>query len=102
MGGLKGTGEELRAEEGKVVMDGEDLGFCVKMVNGTHLHTAGGYAEGGGLDPLECLDEGGGGAGEPNKCVSPIWHPSTLNMSVCTLKLSVDSYKILYASLIGL
>ena len=41
MGGLKGTGEELRAEEGKVVMDGKDLGFCVKMVNGTHLHTAG-------------------------------------------------------------
>jgi len=24
VGGLKGTGEELRAEEGKVVMDGED------------------------------------------------------------------------------
>ena len=41
MVGLKGTGEELRTEEGKVVMDGEDLGFCVKMVNGTHLHTAG-------------------------------------------------------------
>jgi len=44
VGGLKRTGEELRAEEGKVFMDGKDLGFCVKMVNGTHLHTAGGYA----------------------------------------------------------
>ena len=50
MGGLKGMGEELRAEEGMVIMDEKDLGFCVKMANGTHLHTAGGYAEGGVLD----------------------------------------------------
>ena len=48
--GLKDTGEELRTEEGKVVMDGMDLGFCMKMVDGTHLHTAGGCAEGGVLD----------------------------------------------------
>ena len=62
MGGLKCTGEELRAEEGKVVMDGKDLGFCVKMVNGNHLQTAGGYADGGVLDVLEVLDGGGGGS----------------------------------------
>ena len=36
-----------------MVTDGKDLGFCVKMVNGTHLHRAGGYAEGGVLDPYE-------------------------------------------------
>ena len=64
MGGLKGTAEELRAEEGKVVMDGKDFGFCVKMVNRTHLHTAGGYAEGGVLDTLQFFDVGGGGVGE--------------------------------------
>ena len=58
MGRLKGTVE--------VVMDGQDLGFCVKMVNGTHLHTAAGYAEGGVLDTLQFLDGGGGGVGEPN------------------------------------
>ena len=52
MGGLKGTAEELRTEEGKLVMDGKDLGFCVKVVNGTHLHTAGGYAGGGVLGAL--------------------------------------------------
>ena len=39
-----------------MVTDGKDLGVCVKMVNGTHLHTAGGCAEGGVLDALEFLD----------------------------------------------
>ena len=34
-----------RAREGNVVLDGKDLGVCVKMVNGTNLHTASGYAE---------------------------------------------------------
>ena len=33
------------------------------MFNGIHLHTAGGYAEGSGLDSFEFLDGGGGGAG---------------------------------------
>ena len=50
---MKGTGEELRTEEGKVVMDGMDLGFCMKMVDGTHLHTAGGYGEEDVLDTLQ-------------------------------------------------
>ena len=36
------------------------------MFNDIHLHTAGGYAEGSVLDPLEFLDGGGGGAGEPD------------------------------------
>ena len=56
VGWLKGTGEELGTKEGKVVMDGKELGFCVKMINRTHLHAAGGYAEGGVLDTLEFLD----------------------------------------------
>ena len=42
----EGTGEKLRAEERKVIIDGEDLGFCVKMARIRHLHTAGGYSEG--------------------------------------------------------
>ena len=50
LGGLNGTGEELGKEEGEVVMDGKDFGCCVKMVKGTHLHTAGEKAEGGVLD----------------------------------------------------
>ena len=29
-----GTGKELEAKEGKVVMDGEDLGLCVNMADG--------------------------------------------------------------------
>ena len=28
------AGKELGAEEGEVVLDGEGLGFCVKMANG--------------------------------------------------------------------
>ena len=59
MGRLNGTGEELRTEEGNVVKDGKDLGFCVKTVNETHLHIAGGYAEGGVLDTLQFLNGGG-------------------------------------------
>ena len=55
MGGLEGTGEELGAEESEVVLDGENLGFSVKMVNGTHLHAACGNSEGGVLDALEFL-----------------------------------------------
>ena len=61
------TGEELRAEDGLVVMDEKYLGFYVKMVNGTYLHTAGGYAEGGVLDSLQFLDGGGGGVREPER-----------------------------------
>ena len=66
VGGLKGMGKELETEEGNVVMDEKDLGFCVKMVNGTHLHTAGRYVEGSVLDPLEHLNGGGGGVDEPD------------------------------------
>ena len=46
MGGLEGSGEELSGEEGEVVADGKGFGFCVKMINGRHLHTSGGAAEG--------------------------------------------------------
>ena len=34
MRGDERAGEELGAKEGEVVSDREDLGFCVKMVNG--------------------------------------------------------------------
>ena len=61
----EGAGEELRTEEGEVVFDGEDLGFCVKMVGIRHLHTAGGYSKGAVLKGLKLLDIGGGGVGEP-------------------------------------
>jgi len=61
----EGAGEELGTEEGEVVFDGEDLGFCVKMVGICHLHTAGGYSEGGVLEGLKLLDIGGGGVWVP-------------------------------------
>ena len=48
-------------------MDEKDLGFCVKMVNETHLHTASGYGEGGILDTLQVLNGGGGGNWEPDR-----------------------------------
>ena len=37
------------------------------MVNGTHLHTTVGYAEGGVLDALEFSDGAGEGTGEPDR-----------------------------------
>ena len=54
--GLEGTGEELCGNEGEVVVDWEGFGLCVKMPNGCHLHTAGGYSEGLVLDDLELGD----------------------------------------------
>ena len=51
--GLKGAGKELGGEEGKVVVDGKGFGFCVKMLNGRHLHTSGGNTEGIVLKGLE-------------------------------------------------
>ena len=64
--GLEGAGEELGGEEGERVVDGKGLGFCVKMLNGRHLHTTGGDAEGVILEGLEFCDVGCGGVGEPN------------------------------------
>ena len=66
MGGLEGAGEELGGEEGEVVADGKGFGFCVKMLNGSHLHTPGGDAEGVVLEGLELCDVGRGGVGEPD------------------------------------
>ena len=56
--GLAGAGEELGGEEGEVVVDGKGFGFCVKMLNGRHLHTSGGDAEGIILEGLEFSDVG--------------------------------------------
>ena len=39
-----------------MVMDGEDFGFCVKMLKGRHLHTAGNDAEGVILEDLKLGD----------------------------------------------
>ena len=66
VGGEEGTSKGLGAEEGEVVVDGKGKGFGVKMVNGTHLHAAGGYAEGRILNTLEFLNGGGGRVGEPD------------------------------------
>jgi len=49
-----------------VVVDGDDVGLCVKMVNVGHLHAACCSAEGGVLKGLEFVDGGGGGIGEPD------------------------------------
>ena len=66
VGGYEGSGEELGAKEGKVVVDGDELGLCVKMVNTGHLHAACCSAEGGVLKGLEFADGGRGGVGEPD------------------------------------
>ena len=47
------AGEKLGAEEGEVVADWEDFGFCVKIADGCHLHAASGDSEGGILETLE-------------------------------------------------
>ena len=96
VGGLKGTGEELRTKEGKVVMDGKELGFCVKMVNGTHLHTADGYAEGGVLDTLEFLDGGGGGVREPDRDgVSEEGGDETFVCMLCPQEIPARTFRLL-------
>ena len=64
--GLEGAGEELGGEEGEVVVDGKGFGFCVEMLNGSHLHTPGGDAEGVVLEGLELCDVGRGSVGEPD------------------------------------
>ena len=45
-------GKELGAEEGEVILDREDLSFCVKMANGAHLHASRGGTEGTILNDL--------------------------------------------------
>ena len=47
-------------------VNGEGLGFSVKMGNGGHLHVSGGDAKGGVLDDLEFSYGGGGGVREPD------------------------------------
>ena len=54
--GLEGTGEELRGEEGEVVIYWKGFGLCVKMHDGCLLHTAGGNSEGLVLNNLELVD----------------------------------------------
>ena len=46
-------------------VNGEGLGFSVKMANGGHLHVTSGDAEGGILDNLEPGYGGGRGVREP-------------------------------------
>ena len=49
-----------------MVLDGEDLSFCVEVVYWGHFDTAGGGTEGGVLNSLEFLDITGGSVGEPD------------------------------------
>ena len=63
MGGDKGAGQELRGQEGEVVIDSEGLGFCVKVVDACHLHAAYCSTEGSILEGLEAFDRGGGVGG---------------------------------------
>ena len=37
---MEGAGEELGGKQREVVADWEDLGFCVKMGDRSHLHAA--------------------------------------------------------------
>ena len=49
-----------------MIVDGDGLGLCVKMVDVGHLHAACGCSEGSILEGLDFVDGGGGGVGEPN------------------------------------
>ena len=54
--GLEGTGKKLGGEEGEMVAHREDLGLCVKMVDGAHLHAASSDAEGGIFNTLKFIN----------------------------------------------
>ena len=49
-----------------MVVDGDDVGLCVKMVDIGHLQAACCSAEGRVLKGLEFVDGRGGGIGEPD------------------------------------
>ena len=66
VGGDEGTGKELGGEEGQVVVDWEDGGFCVKMTLAGHLHAARDDTEGSVLEGLDFGDTGGAGVREPD------------------------------------
>ena len=66
VGGAEGTKKELGTEEGQVVLDGENLGLCLKMALGGHLQRPSGDPEGSVLDPLELEDSRVGRVGEPD------------------------------------
>ena len=66
VGGDEGSGKELGGEEGQVVFDWEDSGFCVKMTLAGHLHAARADPEGSILEGLELGDAGGTGVREPD------------------------------------
>ena len=69
MGGVgraEGTEKELGTEEGQVVLDGENLGLCLKMALGGHLQRPSGDPEGSVLNPLELEDSRVGRVGEPD------------------------------------
>ena len=65
MSWAEGTKEELGAEEGEVVLDGENLGLRVKMALGGHLQRPSADPEGRVLYPLELEDSRVRGVGEP-------------------------------------
>ena len=65
VGGNEGAGKELGGEEGKVGVNREDAGFCMKMSDARHPHAAGCNTEGGVLEGLEFVDGGRGGIGKP-------------------------------------
>ena len=69
MGGVRGLhcfGQGLGTEEVEVVLNAKNLGFCVKMVYGTHLHASCGYLEANILFSLNFSYFGGRGVWEPN------------------------------------
>ena len=66
VGGSKGAKEELGAEEGEVVVDGEDLGLRVQVIPRGHPQRPSGYPKGGVLNPLELEHSRGWGVGKPD------------------------------------
>ena len=64
---LEGSGKELLAEHAKMILNGEDLGFLMEMVDGGSFGTASSDTEGTVLYPLELLNVGRCGVGEPDR-----------------------------------
>ena len=64
---LEGSGKELLAEHTKMILNWEDFGFFMEMVDGGSFGTAGSDTEGTVLYPLELLNVGRCGVREPDR-----------------------------------
>ena len=50
---LDGSGKKLGTRQGDVILDGDDICICVKMIISNHLHRAGDDVVGGVFDDFK-------------------------------------------------